>query len=825
MRQRFSIILILVTSFVAGVFASPKREMRNAWVATVYALDWPNSWGGGTANTEKQKTELIALIDSLHAANFNGLSLQVRSWSDAMYNSKYEPWSQYLTGTRGGVPSYDPLQLAVEEAHKRGMELHVWINPYRYSSNSSSYGKLDTDYSNTHPEWLIPSSGGGHILNPGLPEVRQRIVDIVADILEKYDIDGVIFDDYFWHGASFTVDKELYNANNPQGLTQADWRRAQVNEMVRMVHDTIKSMKPWVDFGIGPPPQVASSAAHAAQYGVDPCPFSDWQYNSEYSDPLAWYQAGTVDYIAPQAYWPMDSSYPFYVFAQWWAKVAEKFQRHVYMSHGITGASGNATPSAAEMAAQVAELRQDDALGAPGSVYYSIKSGINRAGWIQGMKRLAYPNPALPPQKMWLAPEPEEQLFVKGVTYYNKQLTWTAPQKNLCFAVYKVPRDSMGRPGVFYRSDYLLGLTYENSFSVNSFEGGFVYAVSVLDRNNTEHPPVIYGNNTVGTTPAAQLTYPADGDSPLLPAFLRWESDADSWFVQIAEDADFKQIVSYIETGEPSFYTGRLSLLKEGKTYYWRVRSRKNNARDSWSESRSFIGNEFSMTVPENGEQEVELTPVLRCDSIEKSGATYLFEVATAYTFASSKIVFSKTSSLPVVTLTDSLLPLTTYYARVTAMDENALTISRSDYVSFTTKPIPVEAPVIVSPSDGDTISSSSLLVTWQPQVAKGFRVELSTVATFATRQTKIRSVDGNVYSYIFEDVAPGNYFLRVRASDEGGYVDSGVLQVVVIAPTDVESIRDNTSIVITKTIENGQIVITKPDGKRYNVLGQPMGM
>ncbi len=817
MKRLFIVISFVFLTFCVLV-AQPKRELRSAWVATVYALDWPDSWGGGTANTEKQKAELLALIDSLHAANFNAYALQVRSWSDAMYNSKYEPWSQYLTGTRGGVPAYDPLQYAVEESHKRGIAVHVWINPYRYSSNESSYGKLETDYSNTHPEWLIPASNG-HILNPGLPEVRQRIADIIADILEKYDIDGVIFDDYFYHGAAMSIDKALYNANNPKGLSQADWRREQVNEMVRMVHDTIKAMKPWVDFGIGPPPQVASSSAHAAQYGVDPCPFSDWQYSSEYSDPLAWYKAGTVDYMAPQAYWPMESNYSFATFSKWWAKVAEKFGRHVYMSHGITGPSGNLTPSAVEMAAQVEELRDDNAQDAPGSVYYSIKSGINRKGWVQGMKNLAYQHPALPPQKMWQYPEPDELLFVKGITYMNKQLVWSAPQKNLSYAVYKIPRDSMGKTGVFHRSDYLLGRAFTNSFTCD-YEGGYVYAVAVLDRNGNEHPPVVQGNNSIGTTKAAQLTYPLDGEAPLLPAFLHWQQEgtADSWFVQIAEDKDFKNVITYVETGEPQFYTGKLSLLKENTTYYWRVRSRSNNARDAWSEARSFLGNEFSMEEPLDNATEVSLTPLLRCDSVGKPNLKYTFDVSLTSTF--NKTVYSGVSTQPRIQLTDSLLPVTTYYARVTLADSNGDELSRSKTICFKTKHIPVEKPQIISPADGDTIVSTTVKVEWRPQNAKGFRLELSTVESFATRQTKMRTVEGNTYIYEYTDVEAGDYYLRVRAQDENSYVNSDVLHLVVQTPTAVDYLNADETGTVRKQIEGNTIVIVRPDGTRYTLLG-----
>ena len=176
----------------------PKREFRCSWLTTVWAIDWPQSHSRPNASGQQaQQQELIAVIDSLAKANMNAVLFQVRGFSDAMYNSKYEPWSKYLTGTRGKAPDYDPLALLVEYAHYKGIEVHVWLNPYRYSSSDDTYGKNhEKDYHNTHPEWLV-NCGGITILNPALPEVREQICNVVADIVENYDIDGVIFDDYF----------------------------------------------------------------------------------------------------------------------------------------------------------------------------------------------------------------------------------------------------------------------------------------------------------------------------------------------------------------------------------------------------------------------------------------------------------------------------------------------------------------------------------------------------------------------------------------------------------------------------------------------------
>ncbi len=814
--------LVVLCTLSAGTLRaeSPKREMRNAWVATVWALDWPKSWGGGDANVVKQKEELVALIDSLHNANFNGMALQVRSMSDAMYNSKYEPWSQYLTGIRGGVPQYDPLQLAVEETHKRGMEMHVWINPYRYSTSSSTYGNLETDYSNTHPEWLV-TVGDATILNPGLPAVKERIASIVADILDKYDIDGVLFDDYFYlSGTPASADAALYQANNPQGLSLADWRRENVNDMIRMVHDTILAKKPWVTFGVGPAPQVASSAAHAAKYGVEPCPFSDWQYNSIYSDPLAWMSRHTIDYISPQAYWPMNGTYSFATFSEWWAKVAEKFHRHVYMSHSTVGASGSTVFAASEMAAQVEKMREDDKQCAPGSVFYSIYNGIKKANWVQDMRRLAYPNPALPPQKAWLIPEPEDLTFVSNVRYSNGKLMWFAPtNSNVRYAVYMLPSDSVHTEGAFYSSKWLCGISYTNSYPV-SLKTGYTYAVAVLDRYGNEYPPVLFNKNTITDAQPASLTFPAEGGNPLLPAFLTWNQsgEADSWFVQIAADSLFTDIVAYMETGEKQFYTGKLSLLEENRTYWWRVRTRGVNMRDTWSAKRSFVGNLFTLNYPYDGATDVSLTTGLECDSVPSANVTYTFAIASAETFAQNKTVWSATSSVPHISVpAGKLASSTTYYARVSVEYGDARSMSAP--VQFRTERIPASAPVILTPADGDTITGTDVVVTWQEQDVKGFRVELSTSTTFSARTSKIRDVEAYTYTYTFADTQPGNYYLRVRAHNEGEYINSDVISLTVVPSTRLEDINSGNG-EVEKRFENGQLIIIMPNGSRYTLLG-----
>ena len=270
MKRLFQIAILLLVMVGNLPAQSPKREVRAVWLSTVWALDWPSV----TGNINAQKTGLISILNKLQAANFNTVFFQVRGMSDAMYNSAYEPWSQYLSGERGADPGWDPLAYIVEEAHARGMELHAWINPYRYSTAEASHGNLPDDYAVAHPDWLMDYGNYTKILNPGMKEVMQRICDIVEDIITHYDVDGIVFDDYFYAdaGQRFELDNELYKANNPLGLSQADWRRNNVNQMVRDVQARINSIKPYLTFGISPAGVAASDPAVAAKYGVDPAP-------------------------------------------------------------------------------------------------------------------------------------------------------------------------------------------------------------------------------------------------------------------------------------------------------------------------------------------------------------------------------------------------------------------------------------------------------------------------------------------------------------------------------------------------------------------------
>ncbi len=799
------------TAVTAEALTPPKREMRAAWLTTVWAIDWPKTMGVGTTNAAKQQQELRDIIDKMYAANMNTVFFQIRGFSDAMYKSSYEPWSRYLVGPDRKEPAYDPLEFAVEYAHSLGMELHAWVNPYRYSTSQDTYYDGPDSYAVQHPEWLMNSDQHTVILNPGIPEVRDQIARVIAEVVENYDIDGVLFDDYFYinGGTSDAQDQVYYEKYNPDGLTRGDWRRQQVNLMVKQVYETIKGIKPFCRFGISPAGVACTSQTVADKYGVEPCPVSsDWQYNGIYSDPLAWLQEHTIDYISPQIYWAIGAKADYDQICNWWSKVANKFGRHFYSSSTLSSLSSLGNQ---EFVDQVALNRAYDRNGATGSVFYSLSTGLNSSTFMTYLKEHSFSMPALPTNMAWHPATADYR--VSGITLSGTLLKWNAPTANVRYAVYAIPTDSIGKAGVWASSAYLVGITYRPSIILSEVKEGCTYAVSVLDRFANEHSLTLMGK-PMQTITAAQLTYPEQNGTPLLPCDFSWQAvdKADSYIFQLSEDSTFAEVMYQNETINTFFHVGNIGAIEEGKTYYWRVRTRAINAKDTYSEVRAFTGKNFNLISPAQGEEAVSQTPVLICDSVANAGTTYVFEIASAASFAENKVVVSETTDRPRLQVQDSLLaPSTTYYARVRVHFGSGVSAISAIH-QFRTLDLPTPVPTILSPLTGDTIFGIEFDVTWEEQNARGFSVELSTHASFAPRYTKKKMVDAYTYSCKYEDVESGTYYLRVKASGATAYTEPSAVQTIVVQnPTVVED-------VFTETCYIAGNVLVAPMNVRYTV-------
>lgn len=530
--KRSALAAVLLAIAALPMSSGVKREVRSVWMATVWALDWPSS----TSSTTAQKNEMVKYLDVLQKNNFNAIYFQVRTMSDAFYKSSYEPWSSYLTGTRGKDPGWDPLAFVVEECHKRGIECHAWVNPYRFSTGSNWSTAQDQALKSAGMLLAYTKSDGKTttILNPGLESVRKRIVDVCKEIISNYDVDGLVFDDYFYpEGIPVTSSAGDYDLWQKSGasMTFGDWRRNNVNQMVADVYKMVQQQKPYVRFGISPAGAACTSAAVAAKHGIDRCPVaSDWQYDGIFSDPVAWLEAGTIDYISPQLYWKTNhKTNPFGPMTKWWSYVAKHFGRHHYASHSISFLnSSNTTSDWEEIGKQVQFSRDYTENEAPGAVFYSAAyvTGKKQSGFGEWLQVNKFQNKALTPAIDWKKSD-LERVQVSALSKRATVLSW-AGVDNVRYSVYAVPESvNVETLDSNIPAEYLLGVSYKTTYTMpDDKKSGYNYAVCVLDRYGNEYEPVYYGQSgveSIGENSGLTADY-ADGE-------LRLSAVADEVFV------------------------------------------------------------------------------------------------------------------------------------------------------------------------------------------------------------------------------------------------------------------------------------------------------
>lgn len=694
-----SAILILISYVLCPLAANAegqKREARNVWLATVYNIDWPSRSGTSASVVAQQKADLLSYIENFHSINMNGISLQVRSMCDAMYNSAYEPWSSYLTGSRGTNPGWDPLAYAVDECHKRGMECHAWVNPFRFSTGSNWTTAQDVTLKNSG--WLLSYTSGSTtttILNPGIAEARQRIVDVCKDMITKYDIDGIIFDDYFYPSgiptSSAAPDYDLWK-NSGTSLSFANWRRANINLTVKMVYDMIQTTKPYVKFSIGPAGVAGTAATSASVHNVDPCPTgSDWQYNGIFSDPLAWLEEGTIDYIAPQLYWKTThSTNPFGPLTQWWSYAANHFGRHHYASHSISFLSSSNTESDwAEVAKQISYSREYNKDNAPGEVFYSAKylCGPSVTGLGDYLHEHLYTTQALTPALTWK--DKTNYDAPTSLTYSGGALKWTGINKSLIkYSVYAVPTSvsvSAAQSATFggIKSDYLLGVTYTPTFAVpTDRQAGYWYAVCIVDGFGNEFAPAYY--NAPGSAAAkVTLSSPIGGVVTTWNQVFAWSAASNATYrLQISDKTDFSNLVIDKSGISTNTATVDLTSLASSTTYYWRIVTSQPSCIDTPSDAADFItpvrekAPVTTLISPENGSDFTGSSITFSCTSV--GADVYTLQIAKSNTFdaiTASSANFTGASGKMTMDFPSDILPNGTFYWRVvtskTNMDDN----------------------------------------------------------------------------------------------------------------------------------------------------------
>jgi len=452
-RTRIAIALLLSLSPCPNLIAAsyeaasltppaPQREFRAGWVATVGNIDWPSR---KTLSTAEQKSELLNILDGAAKLKMNAIIFQVRPACDAMYASKLEPWSEYLTGTMGKPPEpfYDPLAFAIAEAHKRGLELHAWFNPYRAVHSNAKSPIAATHISKTRPQ-LVRRYGQYLWLDPGEREVQDYSLSVVLDVVKRYDVDGVHFDDYFYpykesaNGSELDFPDETSWKKFGAGgkLERDDWRRENVNTFIERVYKGIKAAKPCVKFGVSPF-GIWRPGYPAQIKGFD-------AYDSLYADSRKWLREGWVDYFAPQLYWSIaakEQSFP--VLLDWWDDQNPK-KRHIWPGidttkmRGRDGAVAFTTQTSVrtnssrtrtswqpqEIISQIA-LAQKQPVSA-GHIHWNMRSLLRSTELQTALEHGPYAEPALVPACKWLdATAPAKpQLKIAALGSSSVKLAW-----------------------------------------------------------------------------------------------------------------------------------------------------------------------------------------------------------------------------------------------------------------------------------------------------------------------------------------------------------------------------------------------------------------
>ncbi len=407
----------------------PMEEFRGVWVATVANIDWPSEPG---LSVQKQKEELITLLDKAASLHFNAIIFQVRPAADAMYHSHLEPWSYYLTGKMGRapLPEFDPLEFVILESHKRGMELHAWFNPYRAGHPADKSDEISPDHiSKTNPDFVV-EYGDFLWLDPGSEGAREHTLSVIMDVVERYDIDGVHFDDYFYpypsyaDGADFPDEASWQTAQqNGNTLSRGDWRRENVNKLMKELSDSIKQTKPHVKFGISP-------------FGIWRPGFPENTtgfdaYENLYADARLWIQEGWVDYFTPQIYYKMDQiPQPFPVMLEWWLEQNDH-DRHIWPGlYTSRLRTQDRTWPSEEIMGQIYTSRGFP--GVSGAIHFSMKTFLeNTNGFNRQISAGPHALPSIVPASTWMdaeAPAPPVAEFKDYGGFYSVHIDHQNPE-------------------------------------------------------------------------------------------------------------------------------------------------------------------------------------------------------------------------------------------------------------------------------------------------------------------------------------------------------------------------------------------------------------
>ncbi|TMR98703.1 family 10 glycosylhydrolase [Nonomuraea basaltis] len=497
LRTVLAALLALIASIVAPTStaaaacttdpATPKRQLRAMWISSVANIDWPSRTG---LSVSAQQAEFRAWLDLAVAKRMNAVVVQIRPTADAFWPSPYEPWSQWLTGTQGGNPGYDPLAFMVNEAHARNLEFHGWFNPYRIANHDDPTKLVSTHPARQHPSWRF-AYGGKLYYNPGIPEVRDFIEDAIMDAVARYDVDGVHLDDYFYpypvSGQSIP-DSATFQQYGGSFGNIADWRRNNVNLLVRELGQRIHTAKPHVSFGISP-------FGIWRNAGTDPLGSRTsglQSYDAIYADSRQWVKQGWVDYIAPQIYWHIGFSAAAYeVLTAWWSDVVRGTGVQLVVGQAAyrAGASGQeaAWQDPDELSDHLHDNRKHPEVA--GDVYFSAKDvKADRIGAITRLVNAHYSRPALLPARGSAAAPAAPAITSATQVSNGVQLSWTG--SGTSYAVYRVAgAQSAADPCFLADARNLITTTRQKTFTDTTASGTQTYFVTTLNRTHQESAP------------------------------------------------------------------------------------------------------------------------------------------------------------------------------------------------------------------------------------------------------------------------------------------------------------------------------------------------
>ncbi len=488
MRRLWLIWFLLASTALSA--QAPKRELRGVWICTVNNLDWPSAW---TLPVEEQKAELRRILDRAQETGLNAVFFQVRPSSDAFYESELEPWSQWLTGKQGRDPGYDPLAYLIEECEKRHLEVHAWFNLFRAVSSTKFSDIHRTHVSRQHSNWCY-TFGPSKFLDPGRKEVRDYLVEVIADVATRYRIDGVHVDDYFYpeEGKGESIDDLETFRRESRGLGNIkDWRRENINLLIEGIHDTLWAIDRYIKFGVSPFPvwrhrwddKRGSNTSRTLS-----C------YDAMYADTRLWMEKGWVDYMAPQLYWSTEHKRVGYrEMIDWWND--NHFGRHLYSGHNLGNVekpTSSDWKNPEELPLQLRISRGQ--ANFQGQFFFRVKNLLdNPLGIADTLSRSFYSCPALRPTMPWkdsIAPMAPQRLELKQ-TNLGVHLTWWAPpvapdgDTASAYVVYRIPT---GGPLDTENACHIIAITRQTWWSDIKAEPGksFIYLVTTLDRMENE---------------------------------------------------------------------------------------------------------------------------------------------------------------------------------------------------------------------------------------------------------------------------------------------------------------------------------------------------